>query len=906
MELSQAAGSAIATAVTTLVDQGSTYASGRLVLRASGADVLTVPFANPAFQAPDAQGVAYINTAANVVVASEITPDAFEVRDADDSLLWSGVVSGPGGAGDLVLTTATVPVGGLKLEQFSYSVGQVKFLRGALVAAPAAVAGLGSVIVPHIVTGQGALVAGPARITNGQGGAEAIKTQLVPSITSLTYWPDVPKPPVKHTRWTQDRDTGRFYWHGGDYAGYGVSQDGKQGIIEYNLETDTWTPIIGICAGEGEIQPGMPDVSSLFFDPKRSVLWYLPGIQYGHDPGACLGTLDKAMYFTPATGKWAIAEGQNSFLEACDGTKSFSDGLPCAYVYDYLTDAAYSLGYNGHVSKFDLTTHQYTYVAVNPFPEVTTMNKNQAARRGREIWSLDNVSQKLWAYHIDKGTVRVVAAGLPFSVHGDCTFVHYLYGLDAFFMHVCHTGDRQSGAGSTSYLYWVRTGLFQDLNLTHGSLPVAARVFALDFVGQRVLIGEQQRAANWWGPFHSPYLLDFPIQVTNVNPAAVPKVVLFSEDVRDRGATAQAWSTSYWVPELGGVLYGLGHDGTTTDNSLRLWKPEIEEATLPPDGVTSSQAAREAAWSLLQPDYGLQWVKNTEQGGTGHWSDPQYEGLSITSRDNQASLYCPKRGEFWVWAGTIHDGHGGGVFNVISQTWTQIAPRSNWQNEILLGIIERTGWDQMRGEITRWFNMLNGWNEVCDTGILAAGQNAGGSEGPVAHILLFEPNPAGPEPYRTTWLPNSMPYASYRARNQSAMEGENFWFYGGRDITGVYRTELWRFHIPTRTWKRFADGPFSRDYGCMTYDSKRHQFLLHGGDRTNSTAVYDILTDTWMDYTVSADIPFRTKIHNMSYSPVADMHCVRGGTFTQENGVDWPYWYSDTAYGLRLPPVSRS
>lgn len=119
---STAARNAMIDAVVDLVDVGTTDATGDLRVLDSPTEVVIIALNNPAFGA-GATGVATLDNtgppSANATAAGAAI-DSFEFRDRDNTVIWSGTISGSGGGGDIEATNTNV-ANGQQVDLTSYT-----------------------------------------------------------------------------------------------------------------------------------------------------------------------------------------------------------------------------------------------------------------------------------------------------------------------------------------------------------------------------------------------------------------------------------------------------------------------------------------------------------------------------------------------------------------------------------------------------------------------------------------------------------------------------------------------------------------------------------------------------------------------------------------------------------------
>jgi len=123
LTLSTAAKNGSVDGVTALVDGGTTNATGDIVIKDASSNILvTIDLQNPAFAAA-ASGSASANglpLSGTVSVAG--TAASFDLRDRDNTVVFSGTVTATGGGGDMELSNTTLAVNDtVSLNSFNVS-----------------------------------------------------------------------------------------------------------------------------------------------------------------------------------------------------------------------------------------------------------------------------------------------------------------------------------------------------------------------------------------------------------------------------------------------------------------------------------------------------------------------------------------------------------------------------------------------------------------------------------------------------------------------------------------------------------------------------------------------------------------------------------------------------------------
>jgi len=344
----------------------------------------------------------------------------------------------------------------------------------------------------------------------------------------------------------------------------------------------------------------------------------------------------------------------------------------------------------------------------------------------------------------------------------------------------------------------------------------------------------------------------------------------------DPGGYRLGWGSAHWISGLRGMLVWGGHSHNYRgNNSVRLFDP------------------RTNAWQFLWPD---------------GWSNG-----GLQNRDNHASFYVPGRGsqgEFWVIGGNyttaIGDpvasgNHFAGRFDLVTRTWFV----AHSPQEFAAGLIAPP--------FAPTSNPAHAWCDQLNSGVLFGGSAEGNA---VNVTALIEPNPGGPTPYRY-WagvLPGSPPPRA-QVRAQGVCVGRTFYVYGGfaqetrtGQLVNVYRNDLWRLDVPTRTWSQLGSGGQGGVRLVMTYDAHAHVLVVHGGENRRDLHAYDIARDSWRDMTPTmrrvGNVPWRRSNHVGVYAPTVDRHLYTGGNTWNEDGSEAYYDPSAlTVAGYRYGPA---
>ena len=121
---STSARNSLADQIDTLVNGGSTDPQGDLVLieSAGPSDLVEFNLQDPAFGAASSGTITLQGTTISTTADAAGTVDQFEVRDKDNSVIYSGTVTSTGGGGDLEMDNTTVTNGqSVELTSHSYT-----------------------------------------------------------------------------------------------------------------------------------------------------------------------------------------------------------------------------------------------------------------------------------------------------------------------------------------------------------------------------------------------------------------------------------------------------------------------------------------------------------------------------------------------------------------------------------------------------------------------------------------------------------------------------------------------------------------------------------------------------------------------------------------------------------------
>ncbi len=307
---------------------------------------------------------------------------------------------------------------------------------------------------------------------------------------------------------------------------------------------------------------------------------------------------------------------------------------------------------------------------------------------------------------------------------------------------------------------------------------------------------------------------------------------------------ARGWAQFLYAPWLGkSLIWGGDSHNPLGNNCARLYDP-----------IKNS-------WETIYPN----------NNGTA----------GLQNRDNYFGFLVPKLGEFWVIGGAGGQNHG--RFNIAERAWVEV---TNFSNSTMV---------QDFGNFRNLFPTAHGYSPECDTFLMT---------GTFLHQWI-EPNPTGPKPYRLRSA--AAPFGTREHNgNSAAAVGAELYFYGGSLPTGAQR-DFYKVDFLTRAVTRLPDAPWTVYRPALTYDSKRHVLVLHGGSYTRNTAIFDIARGKWADITsVMALVPWTKGMRPMKnqgrtgcYCPNVDLHLRTGGGCRPDGST--PEWtYSLTLDGLQL------
>ena len=301
----------------------------------------------------------------------------------------------------------------------------------------------------------------------------------------------------------------------------------------------------------------------------------------------------------------------------------------------------------------------------------------------------------------------------------------------------------------------------------------------------------------------------------------------FLQYTSDKGI-AMGWTRFNWADNIGRAIAfaGQSHD-PLGDNSVRAFAAYDIGGTRP------------GKWTTLYPN----------NNGTG----------GVQNRDNHCQFYVPSRKELWVLKSSV--AQFGGRFDCVNNVWANV---SQTAAEFSSGLIQNFP----SGFITE--DSAHDWSANLDTGVSFGGQVQGN---PSSVLHLIEPNVEGPEPYQYTLLTTGPTWPAPRGQveNQGVCIGDDFYVYSGENADASARNDLWRFHIPTRTWVSLAPnllgGSTTRGaYGLIVYDPAQNVILTF---RTLTTThevrvnVYQIDTNDWVDASPPQDTSKTYRVGNI-------------------------------------------
>src|SRR6266545_3185162 len=182
-------------------------------------------------------------------------------------------------------------------------------------------------------------------------------------------------------------------------------------------------------------------------------------------------------------------------------------------------------------------------------------------------------------------------------------------------------------------------------------------------------------------------------------------------DPAGSGSGEGGFSRNHWITSINKMLSPFGIGPVTGDNSIRAYDPVRN------------------TWEYL-------WPAGLTNGG-------------VHNRDNQASFYIPRLDEFWIWGGSHMEEYArlrndpkaeavrSGRFKVSERKWVKTSTTNEGAFvDVVAGGVPYYGVDPAMA-----------WSAELDMGIMFGGSGQGN---PLDEMWIFESNPAGPQPYKTS------------------------------------------------------------------------------------------------------------------------------------------------------------
>lgn len=117
-----AARNALADEIDALVNTGSTDAQGDFVILDDTTDLIEFELSDPAFGAAAGGTITLAGTPKSATAGATGTADKFEVRNKDNTVIYTGTVTGDGGGGDVEIDNTSVASGqSAELTSHSYT-----------------------------------------------------------------------------------------------------------------------------------------------------------------------------------------------------------------------------------------------------------------------------------------------------------------------------------------------------------------------------------------------------------------------------------------------------------------------------------------------------------------------------------------------------------------------------------------------------------------------------------------------------------------------------------------------------------------------------------------------------------------------------------------------------------------
>jgi len=219
-----------------------------------------------------------------------------------------------------------------------------------------------------------------------------------------------PSGDIKHLRITHNPDNGRIYFMGGDYAGPGGTQSGRNELYSYSVVDDSWIKEYPYCGDAGSVQPGGPDEVGWVYDTKRNIFWMIPGFMWGTPSGGCAATYvkDEIMTFDPATGKWT-----NQEIPILNNTLGAERNKFAQYdpEEDTIINFYWDGGHGNAVAIYHISSASWEIVKFPKPNDNARINKEYTAMdlESRTIYTMDPMKGRFYAYDMDTRTFSRLA-----------------------------------------------------------------------------------------------------------------------------------------------------------------------------------------------------------------------------------------------------------------------------------------------------------------------------------------------------------------------------------------------------------------------------------------------------------------------------------------------------------------
>lgn len=409
-----------------------------------------------------------------------------------------------------------------------------------------------------------------------------------------------------------------------------------------------------------------------------------------------------------------------------------------------------------------------------------------------------------------------------------------------------------------------------------GTASVSTRVQDVGLVSAGVLVLSVGHAASAWSTPIQPVAWSnytAAVAASLLRPAmaavwgdAPSTLVTAIGPTTDVGAHPMGWSTAFMAPALDTreptMLMAVGEDHyAQTENSVRAWNPRTNT-----------------------------WKRYTDNTGPGF--DVSTSQYYIAGRDNQFNWYLPWRDELWIVGGEINPGpENHGIFNMRTGKWALWANRHDWGR----GVISAT--DSTRSSAS-WFRNYNGGLAVCPK--LRMVLSYGGSFYTIVDtFIVMQEQADGTFDYQELTI--SAIGAKSRCRSSMVVVGTDCYLTGGLNAAGTADARMFRIDLTTMTAVQLASAIYAHPFSSMTYDERRHGFLVYGGEKTYTLQFYDIAKDQWYDLTADSTLPGIDMPFGV-YLASEDIHAYRSGVrYDRSTGTALGYTVDPRIDTVQLP-----